>query len=292
MHPCIPKFILYVSLVCVVLPRGFAQQVEDIRDTFDQSGQYFLLQYDLKKASFKEEVFIQPRILNAPSDSIALKSLRGDFGWVPVKGKRKTITWDPFRDGVNDIDGLQLGLEEDLPTRPAVLPRYWALSWNASNSAPLGLKITRLSPIGFFVGYRRSWYLKPLDNALTTVADQPATIANYKTDGVYEIGEESRLCSWAATGGVVVQVARRVYVYGGVGYGAEQLYWKYDILNPDYEQINQSWVINKEINSEGVVFDAGAYLRFGRFVIDIGASTIQFNTNAQIIGGLGYTLTK
>lgn len=277
-----------------------AQKLERLRDTFDQSSQLFVLRYKLSGLGFRKQVFVQTRVWTDSNTTPDIKprSLAGDTAWVKDNGW-KTITWDPFRDGVQDLEDLNLGLEISAE-KPAVLPQYWAVAWHGSNSAPFGLKVARLSPVGFFGSFRSSLQEKPVagNPLLTTQREYPAgytgpVIDEYPLNGVYEIQDERRLASWAVSGGIVGQVGRKLYVYGGPGYGIEQLYWQYKAYDPDNNPPNgvEGWVVNEDVNHEGIVFDLGAMLRLGRVVLDAGGSTIGFRT-FQVIGSIGITLHK
>lgn len=279
------KWRLAASLWLLTYLSAIAQTVENVHTTFDQSRQLMLINYDLKGLSYKQEIKITPYLVSSQNElPPAIKTLTGDFNWVSRGGKNKVIIWDPLKDGVNSLSGFQVKINTEL--RDAAIPRLWGIALQGSNSAPIGIKGIQLSRIGFFAGFRVG---KLPPTYRYTVTD--AGYMNYLESGVYEIGTEKRLASYAVTAGPVFQVARSTYAYIGAGYGVEQLFWNYQAYNLDKSPVSSDWALNENVNRKGVTVDAGCVLRFGRILIDLGLSTIQFKS-FQITGGIGLTFSK
>lgn len=276
---------------------AFSQTIENVRDSFDQSRQLMLIYYDLKGLSYKQEVFVAPQIRLRDSSIAgkypfpeqgkpAKKFFSGDYGWIAKGGDNKRIVWDPLRQGFNQLTEIQIvPLIEKIRDAPA--PRFWTVFWQGSNSAPIGIKIARLSRIGFFAGFRMG-RLPPLHRY--TVSD--AGVIDYRESGVYEIGAASRLASFAATGGLVLQIARKMYVFVGGGYGKEQLFRKYNEFNLNYEPVGSNWALHESLNAKGAFYDLGITLRLrNQLCIEIGTGTVNFQSY-QILGGIGYAFSK
>lgn len=288
---------LFISLayIAAYLP-AFSQTVENVRDSFDQSRQLMFIYYDLKGLSHKREILVNPHIRVGdtlftndyrPSErgGTGRRIFSGDCGWINEGGKNKRIIWDPLRLGLDQLSDIRIELKTEMRDAPA--PRFWALLWQGSNSAPFGIKIARLSRIGFFGGFRMGW-LPP--SYRYTVSD--AGVIDYQESGVYEIGADTRLASFAATGGITVQIARNMYLFGGLGYGKEQLFWKYDEYNLGYELVGSNWALRESANSEGAFYDLGITLRLrNQLCIEIGSSTENFRLY-QILAGIGYAFSK
>lgn len=278
------KWQIAIFLYLLTYLPAMAQTVVNVRTSFDQSNQLMLIYYDLKGLNYKKEIMITPQIVSGDASLTLVKSLSGDFGWRNRGGKNKLIIWDNFKDGVNGLDEVKIELKTEL--RDAVIPRFWSLALHGSNSAPFGVKIANLSPIGFFAGFRVGRLAPPYRYTASDTG-----VMDYFESGVYEIGSERRLASYAITAGPVFQLTRNVYAYAGPGYGAEQVFWKYQSFNLKMEPIGSYWALNKNINRKGLTADGGAVVRIGRLVIDLGVSTIRFKS-FQIIGGVGISLSK
>ncbi len=262
-----------------------AQTVENVRTTFDQSSQLMVIQYDLKGLSYKKEIKITPYIESNGAALQPMQSLTGDFGWVNRGGKNKVITWDPFKDGISSLEGIQVKITAS-EVRAAEAPRFRGLLLHGSNSAPFGLQYMHLGKVGFYAGFRMGKF--PVSYTYT-VSDAGAI--DYPSSGVYQIGSEKRLAGYAFTAGPTIRVARNAYVYIGMGYGAEQLFWKYQAYDLDKSPVGTGWALNESINRKGITTDAGVVVRVGRLLLELGGSSIQYKS-VQITGGLGWAFAK
>ena len=278
----------YLWTLCLCIPAYWTVLAQPAhkniaKDTafFEQSGQTYQIQYSVKKLNYRYEIKAIPEV-SVHNNKILLTTmlgLSGDTGWVSRKGDR-VIVWDPRKDNVNSFKGIRVSLDTAI-VRRAKLPRFWGLALHGSNSAPFGLKVIRFGQVGFFAGFRGLRF--PPDYRYTIAS---SGYMDYKESGIYEINYENRLTGYAVTGGPVFQIARNIYAYAGVGYGVEQLYWQYQEYNLNRELIGSSWALNEAIDHKGTCIDLGAIFRLGRFFIDIGASTIQFESY-QALGGIG-----
>lgn len=279
------KWLPSILLCLVTCLSVTAQTVENVRANFDQSTQLMVIRYDLKGLNYKKEIKITPHIESNGVEVSPIQSLSGDFGWVNEGGKNKIITWDPFKDGINSTEGIQVKIMAS-EVRNAVAPRFRGLVLHGSNSAPLGLKYMQLGKVGFYAAFRMGKFAPAYKY---TVSD--AGVIDYPSSGVYEIGTEKRLAGYAFTAGPTFRVARNAYLYVGAGYGAEQLFWEYEGYDLDKSPTGSGWALNESIDSKGIALDAGVVLRLGRLLIEAGVSSLQFKS-FQITGGVGLAFTK
>lgn len=279
------KWRIAISLCLLACLPATAQTVENVRTTFDQSTQLMVIQYDLKGLSYKKEIKITPYIESNDAAIKSMQSLSGDFGWVNRGGKNKVIMWDPFKDGINSLEGIQIKITAS-EVRNAEVPRFRGLVLHGSNSAPLGIKYMQLGKVGFYTAFRMG---KFPPSYIYTVSD--AGEINYPSSGVYQIGSEKRLAGYAFTAGPTIRVARNAYMYVGAGYGVEQLFWKYQAYDLDKSLVGSGWALNESINRKGITMDAGVVIRRGRLLIDLGGSSIQFKS-LQITAGVGLAFSK
>ena len=291
----LPKYALLLFIkvtLCLIGPAAQAQSIHNIRDTFDQTRQLMVISYQLKGLNFTKEIEVLPYIAvtNDSSDMYVSRNISGDFGWIKRKEKQYNILWDPFKDGIDDLSKLKIMLKTNI--QKVEIPKFWNLSWHASNSAPVGFKLSRLGLIGFFAGFRLG-HLPPTHRyEVNNVGELLGKEGNgYLESGVYAISKRKKLTGYALSLGPIAQLSRKIYAYAGLGYGAEQLFWEYEEFNLNKNLIGNSWALNQSINYEGAILDLGILYRTSQLTFDIGISTIELNS-FQIIGGIGIPLRK
>lgn len=257
-----------------------AQTVEIIRTDFDQSRQLFYIYYDVKGLNYKKEIHVVPYIMLGGRTLDSLQGLSGDLGWI-TKGGKKVVAWDPFKDGINNLDGIQVQLIAS-EVRDAAVPRIHGLLLHGSNSAPFGLKYMLLRKTGFYVAFRIG---KSAPQYAYTVSETGNM--NYTEAGVYEIGDEKSIASYAFTAGPTFRIGRNLYAYGGLGYGLEQIFWEYAEFDLNKTFLRNEWALNESNNFKGLAADAGIAFRLGPLLLDAGIGTIAFKS-WQITGGIGF----
>lgn len=278
------KWCLVACLCLLAQLPAVAQLIKNVRTSVDQSKQVMIIRYDLTGLHFKKEIKVVPYIIGSDSLASPIKSLSGDFGWVSQSGKNKEIVWDFFKDGVTSLQDIQIDIKSE--TRDATLPRFWGVALQGSNSAPFGVKGMQLGRLGFFASARFGKFPRSHEYMVSN-----AGVIDYPELGVYIIGTEKRLASYAIIAGPVFQMGRKIYGYLGAGYGAEQLYWKYKEYDLNNILLGGNWALNESINEKGLAVDTGLVIRLGRVLIDLGLNTINFKS-VQIIGGLGLTFSN
>ncbi|HOY20739.1 MAG TPA: hypothetical protein PLC89_25730 [Haliscomenobacter sp.] len=290
-----PKYALLILIkatLYLICPTARAQSIQNIRDTFDQTRQLMIISYQLKGLNFTKQIEVLPYIAvnNDSSNMYVPKNISGNFGWIKRKEKQYNILWDPFKDGIDDLSNLKITLKTNI--QKVEIPKFWNLSWHASNNAPVGFKLSRLGLIGFFAGFRFG-HLPPTHRY--EVSNNGELLgpegSGYLESGVYAIGKRKKLTGYALSLGPIAQLSRRVYAYAGIGYGAEQLFWEYEEFNLNKILIGNSWALNQSINYEGAILDLGVLYRTSQLTFDIGISTVELNS-FQIIGGIGIPLGK
>ena len=270
-------------LVCLLTClKASTQTIENIRDSFDQSRQLMLIYYDLKGLDYKQEIEIIPifTVDNARKILPSKDNLSGDLGWVNKDGKNKLIIWDPFADSITSLRSFQVYIKTNL--RKVMLPTYGLLCLQGSNSAPFGLKIMTLDRRGFFLGFRKSRSAPSYQYKVSNDG-----VIDYRESGIYKIGSERRLSSYALTAGKPFRLNRNVFAFIGAGYGAERLFWQYEAYNLNGELINKYWALNEKVNRKGIVIDIGVGIRKRFYMVDLGLSTINF-TSFQVTASVGF----
>lgn len=262
-----------------------AQTVENVRDTFDQSRQLIVIQYDLKGLNYRKEIKITPYTESKDAALKPMQSLSGDFGWINKGGKNKVIIWDPFKDGINSFEGIQIKLISS-EVRDAEAPRFRGVALHGSNSAPWGIKYMQLSRVSFFAAFRVGKFPPSYTYTVSNAGE-----IDYPNTGVYQIGTEKRLAGYAITAGPTIRAARNTYVYVGAGYSVEQIFWKYQAYDLNKSPVGTAWALNESINRKGITIDAGIVIRLGRLLLEVGGSTIQFKS-FQVTGGIGLAFVK
>lgn len=275
---------------------ALAQKVENVRTTFDQTRQLVFIDYSITGLDFhfRKELIVTPYLVTAQGDRIPLRSASGAIGVQTSNGKNKRIVWDFAKDGLYSFAGNQITLQVNI--RDAAPTRYFGLMLHGSNSSPLGAKAVSLSSNnkGYYLGFRLG-HLPP--NYRYKVFN--SGIIDYPESGVYRIGSEKRLSSLAVTGGYIFQVHKNIYANVGLGYGREQLFWRYRAFNLDGDLISEAeeWALNDQINSNGLVGELGITARAGRVLMEAGLafygiqSATKNKQTFQITAGIGYVFS-
>lgn len=252
---------------------------------FDQSKQAYIILYDMAKIKMNEKLKLVPFYYSKQSnDMIFLKTITGDTAWQTAP-KLVQIEWDPFKDklDLNEFFNVQLILFEKKTSTKA--PLINSVHYQGSNSALIGLKYMfkiRKAPV-FIAG--RIGALPPVFRY--TVNDS-GVIKNYNVDGVYQIGSERKLGSFAILVGSTLRFESNWYLNLGVGFGTERLYWKFDAFNLNYEKIGESsWALNENTAQQnGFIFETGLMRKSGRFLFNLGTCSVAFKAY-QITAGVG-----
>ncbi len=271
---------LFIGIFFSVPLLGPAQSIHNTRTKFDQSKQLFLIQFDLKNLNYKYEIQVYPTITLKDGTVPTLTNISGDLGWLRRNGA-KTIVWDPFKDGITSFEDLQITFQT--LKQKLILPRFWGLEIQGSNSAYLGLKGARLAPIGYYAGFRIGKLPPSFKYSISAEG-----VNDFDDSGIYEVGKKTRIASYSFTAGPVFQASTNTYGYWGIGFGAEQVFRQYQVYNLDKEPVSSQWAHQKGSNNQkGFSSEIGAIFRLNHFLIDVGFYTIKFKT-FQFTAGFGY----
>lgn len=262
----------------------FAQKIENQKQVFDQSRQILQIYYDVTGLNYRKELRVTPMLELADGQQIDLPDATGAIGMMKKNSKGNLIELDPFKAGIERPEQAKIILVADIRKRQQ--PERYLLGLQGSNSAPLGLKFWRVAPIGAYVGFR----LGALPPSYRYTVNNEGQI-DYKQVGIYEIVNQRRLASLAATTGVVAQIAPKLYGTLGIGYGIEQLFWKYNEYDLDKNLLGKAWALNENINHKGTIAEVGISCFLKPVYVELGVATFALNSY-QLLFGLAYVFEK
>jgi len=208
-----------------------------------------------------------------------LKEVNGAVG-KNIRRGRHSISWDamkelPVADKGFVFDVRAEVFEDDMK-------RSFFIAYSGNTITPLGLKVGMLGKLGWYAEFRAS--MSPFNSATYVVKD--GEFRDYDKPGYYAFNGKDGYSAFSAVAGITYQAARQFYLYAGAGYGKEEFHWQIDdyTYEPE-EKTGESWVKDDATSVAGFELDAGGILRFNKFLITAGGSTINgkvFNWTAGL----------
>ena len=207
-----------------------------------------------------------------------LKEVSGDVGENMRRGDHKII-WDAMKELPLVDQGFMFDVRAEVFEEKIKKSIYVAYVGNLAT--PLGLRIGMLGKLGWYVEFRAN--LSPFTTGTYTVKD--GEIEDYDKSGYYEFNGEEGYSAYSAIAGITYQLSRNFYLFGGVGYGKEEYHWQIDEFNYDSpHKIGQSYVKDDASSATGFELDVGGIMRFNKFIITAGGTTINFSVFNWIAG--------
>lgn len=201
-----------------------------------------------------------------------LKEISGDTG-PGLRNGKYVMAWEVLREMPFTSEELVFDIRLSITEKERKKSFMISLVGNATT--PLGLRIGQLGKIGWYAEFRSS--LSPFTPTDYTYENK--TIPGYDKPGYYEFNGNKGYSAWSAVGGVTFQAGWTVFFYVGVGYGVEN--YMYEIDEYTYEpdtKTGTAWVKDTEYSTSGFELDAGMILKFNKFIISGGATSINFKT--------------
>lgn len=293
--------LFYLRFLCsvlglLVLLTCSAQKRKVFPDSvyFSQTKLALILTYPLPKIRFNRQIKLTPVYVhpNLKEDTLT-KNIRGDIDW-QFRSKKALIAWDLFRDTIRNPGKKNFYLIEEKSTRE--LPDIRSIHLQGSNSAPAGVRyIFSKSSTPFISTEYASFYLSIKTGCFRPIFRDTVSlngkIINYNNSGVYELTLERRLASFAFLMGYVLQFDKNCFVNIGGGFGLEQLFWRFEEYNLDYQRTGKSWAIHestiKQIGFPCV--ETGVMVLCKNLLFSAGISATRFKVY-QLNAGIGMQL--
>jgi len=267
---------LFVSLLSI---SAFTQIISNVEAKV--AGDKILISYSVIGLKLNESLNISLYVSRDGGITFQgpLKEVSGDIG-EGIKNGSHEIYWDalkemPFTDEVLIFDVLADKIKDK---------RDLFLSYSANDITLLGLRFGSIGRIGWYIEGRIS--LKPFENSQYNFKKGDEVIYDYNKPGYYEFTGNDNYSAMSVCAGITLQPARNFFFYIGGGYGKEE--YLMEINEFSYEDNNstgQALVKSEDYSYTGYEIDAGLILRFGKFIISGGATTINsltFNWTAGV----------
>jgi len=273
------KATLILSLFIAVTISSFAQSVKDIEVRVD--GDKILVGYTISGLKDYQDIskisFYVSRDGGQTFDG-PLKEISGNIS-PNVRNGKYIMVWDVFK----EIPFLDEELIFDIRLSVAEKKRKRAImiSLVGNTITPLGLRVGQLGGISWYAEFRSS--LMPFITANYTYENE--SIIDYNKPGYYQFTGDKGYAAWSVVGGATFQVSRIVYFNAGLGYGVENYLYKIDeyTYEPDIKT-GSAWAKDAAYSYSGFELDAGIILKFNKFIISGGATTINFQTFNWVAG--------
>ena len=274
-----PFFLLL--LLSVITTATFSQSVKNIE--VRTNGEKILVAYTISGLKDYQDIsrisFYVSRDGGRTFEG-PLKEISGDIG-PGLKNGKHIMVWDVFK----EMPFLEEELIFDIRLSIAEKKRKRAImiSLVGNTVTPLGLRVGQLGGIGWYAEFRSS--LTPFTTTDYTYDND--AIVDYDKAGYYQFTGAKGYAAWSAVGGATFQASRLVYFTVGGGYGVENYIYEIDEYTYEPElKTGSSWAKDNDYSNSGFELDAGIILKFNKFIISGGATSINFKT-VNWLGGIG-----
>ncbi|MFZ4546135.1 MAG: hypothetical protein ACOYN4_01800 [Bacteroidales bacterium] len=275
------KFFLFI--VCFSFgSAGIAQTIKNIKPLV--FGNTIDIQYKVSGLKLNETLTVSLYVSNDGGSTYQgpMLEVKGDVGEKIFNGQH-TITWEALKEmafaDVNTIFDIRAEVVSEK------IKRSFFVAYSGNLTTPIGLRIGQLGGLG--------WYITAQSNTNPTLTGSytytDGTITDYNQFAWYEFTSNHKVSAYMACAGLTYQLARKLYMYGGAGYGkVDNLYeineYSYDgdaPLGTDYGRDSKTSIV-------GVALDAGLTYKIGKLTLIGGASSIGFAI-PDFQAGIGYS---
>lgn len=260
-----------------------AQNVSNVNATVQDNK--IVVDYQLKGGKYNQHFNVSLYVSRDGGETFKgpLYEVKGDVG-ADIGNGHQTITWDVFSEMPFYKEDLVFDVRVKVVNEKVKKSVFVSLVGNTVT--PFGLRIGMLGKVGWYIEARASLMAleKPMYNY------ENGSIVDYDKHGYYRFTDNEGYSAYSILVGVTFQVSRKVYIYGGVGYGIENSLVEIDEFDYESNTKTASNLVNmNELSNSGFEIDAGVMLRFNKFLISGGATTINFKTINGTIGiGLAF----
>lgn len=201
-----------------------------------------------------------------------LKQISGDIG-AGLRNGKYVMVWDVLKEMPLTDEELVFDVRLTVTEKPR--KKSFMISLTGNTTTPLGLRIGQLGKIGWYAEFRAS--LSPFTTGSYTYKNE--TIPGYNKLGYYEFNGNKGFAAWSAIGGATFQTSWKVFFNIGGGFGVENYLYQIDEYSYETEsKTGTTWVEDTDYSNIGFELDAGMILKFNKFIISGGATSINFKT--------------
>ncbi len=274
------KLIITIAFVSLSY-MSFAQTISNIKSVV--AGNNIEVQYAVRGLKFNQTLTVSLYVSRDGGITFQgpMLEVKGDAGENVFNGQH-SLTWEAMKEmplenanAVFDVRGVVVN---------AKVKKTWFAAYSGNLVTPIGLRVGMLGGLGWYVMGQAN--TKPGLTGSYTYKD--STITDYNRFAWYEFTSKHEVSSYMICAGITWQAARKVFLYGGLGYGKED--YLYEINEYSYEgdvPLGKNYARDTKNSATGIAVEAGLMVRTGKLLISGGASSIGFNVpNWQV--GLGY----
>jgi hypothetical protein len=258
-----------------------AQTVKNIEPV--RSGNNIVVKYEIAGAKFNQEFDVSLYVSTDGGKTFTgpLKAVQGDVG-EGIEGGEHQIIWDVFKE-VNSLEG---DVVFDVKARviEEKIPKEFMVSFLGSLDAPLGLTVGQLGKTGWYVSAKTSMIF----NGASYTYGGEAWDPGFESAQYYEFNDTENTRRLSITGGLTWQLGRKFFIFTGGGYGMKEHLWQMELYDYDTgSKTGEEYVKQPDYSYAGAELEAGFILRLGSFLLEGGATTVNFKyTNVTV--GVGF----
>ena len=212
-----------------------------------------------------------------------LKKVEGDVS-EGVKNGKHIITWDVLKEIPFTDEDLVFKIKVKVADKDRSKSMFVMLAGN--DVTPFGIRIGMLGKTAWYVEARGS--LLAMQNPNYTFGNE-GSITGYDKPGYYQFTGTAGWQAYSLLVGVTKQISWNTFLYAGAGYGVENYIMEFNEY--DYSQSTSTgteWAKDENYSNSGVEIDAGLILRFNKFVVGAGGTSLNFKSYGWT-ASLGYS---
>lgn len=209
-----------------------------------------------------------------------LKFVTGDVGQIKNAYGEKRIEWDIFRE-MDELNG-NIVFEVRAQIRTGEVNKHILVMYNYSQTAPFGIRVGVYGNKGLYAGLKSNLnFTNPGPYNANS-----SGLTNYTGSGYWVMSNTSQNNRHNISIGGLAKYKRNIICYAGIGYGIDQLLWKYDEYSlSDFSKVNSDYAIQEDVSIKGLELECGLIFTIQRGIISVGASTLMFKYVELNLGG-------
>jgi hypothetical protein len=270
--------VVLISITCVLS----AQTISKIKSVV--VGNNIEVQYVVKGLKLNQTLTVSLYVSSDGGSTFQgpMLEVKGDVGEKIFNGPH-SITWEAMKEmsfgDVNAVFDIRAVVVSEK------IKKNWFVAYSGNLVTPIGIRVGTLGGVGWYIAGQSN--TKPGLTGSYTYKD--GTITDYTPLSWYEFTSKHVVSAYTVFGGVTWQVARKFFLYGGAGYGKEEVL--YEINEYSYDgnaPLGTDYAKDSDNSAKGIAVEAGLLFKTGKIVIIGGASSVAFKIpNWQ--AGIGYS---
>lgn len=260
-----------------------AQRVVNIEPV--RSGNNMVISYKITGARFNQKFDVSLYVSTDGGETFLgpLKAVQGDVGEDIPSGEHK-ITWNVFKE-VNSLKG-DIVFDVKARVTDEKIPKEFMVSYLGSLDAPLGITVGQLGKMGWYASVKTGTNFNSPQYTYGGEEWDP----EFSDPQYYLFNDVEELRRLSITGGLTWQLGRNFFIFTGGGFGMKDHLWQMELYDYDTDsKTGEEYVKQPDYSYAGAELEAGFILRIGSFLLEGGATTVNFKyTNVTMGVGLAF----